>query len=107
MREQRIDERPVDAPVTPSFEQVEEAAGTIRRLVTVIPQIAIVLGSGLGTFADTLTGAVSTPYGSITHWPVSNVIGHAGRLVIGTLRGRGVAALAGRSHAYEGHSWPR
>src|SRR5262245_57223768 len=44
------------------------------------------------------------PYGSLPHWPVSNVIGHEGRLVVGTVRGRTIAALAGRSHLYEGHS---
>jgi purine-nucleoside phosphorylase len=89
--------------VTPGYEQVEAAANAIRRLGTVIPQVAIVLGSGLGAFADSLADAISTPYGHIEHWPVSNVIGHEGRLVVGRLHGRGVAALAGRSHAYEGH----
>jgi purine-nucleoside phosphorylase len=89
--------------VTPTFEHVEAAASAIRRLGAAIPQVAIVLGSGLGTFADSLTDAVSAPYGQIAHWPVASVIGHEGRLVIGHLHGRAVAALAGRSHAYEGH----
>ena len=89
--------------VTPLYEQVEAAANAIRRLGALIPQVAIVLGSGLGAFADSLADAVSTPYGYIAHWPVANVIGHEGRLVVGRLHGRSVAALAGRSHAYEGH----
>ena len=68
-----------------------------------LPQVAIVLGSGLGAFADSLADAVSIPYGHIAHWPVANVIGHEGRLVVGRLQAQRGAALAGRSHAYEGH----
>ena len=89
--------------MTPLYEQVEAAANSIRRRGAVIPQVAIVLGSGLGAFADSLADAISTPYGQIAHWPVANVVGHEGRLVVGRLHGRSVAALAGRSHAYEGH----
>ena len=89
--------------MTSTFDHVKEAADAIRARASVIPQVAIVLGSGLGDFANSLTAAVSIPYERIAHWPTSNVIGHEGRLVIGELRGRPVAALAGRSHAYEGH----
>jgi purine-nucleoside phosphorylase len=89
--------------VTPLYEQVEAAATAIRRLSPVIPQVAIVLGSGLGAFADSLADAISIPFGQIANWPVANVIGHEGRLVVGRLHGRSVAVLAGRSHAYEGH----
>jgi purine-nucleoside phosphorylase len=89
--------------VTPSFDHVKEAADAVRALSAVIPQVAIVLGSGLGDFVSSLQVAVSTPYERIAHWPAANVIGHDGRLVIGELRGHRVAALAGRSHAYEGH----
>jgi purine-nucleoside phosphorylase len=95
--------RRIDAAVTPTYEHVKEAADAIRAQAGVIPQTAVVLGSGLGDFANSLTTAVSIPYDRIAHWPSSNVIGHEGRLVIGELRGRPVAALAGRSHAYEGH----
>ena len=66
--------------------------------------MAIVLGSGLGDFADTLSGAVAMPYADLPHWPASTVVGHSGRLVIGTSAGKPVAALAGRVHAYEGHA---
>jgi purine-nucleoside phosphorylase len=62
-----------------------------------------VLGSGLGDFAGTLADGVSLPYDRLPHWPASRVIGHEGRLVVGTVSGRVVAALAGRCHAYEGH----
>ena len=85
------------------YDQVKEAAEAIRVKVRQIPEMAIVLGSGLGDFAGTLGDAVSVPYGDLPHWPASNVIGHEGRLVVGTVRGRTVAALSGRCHVYEGH----
>ena len=85
------------------YDEVKEAADAIRGRIGAVPEIAIVLGSGLGDFAGTLGGAVSMPYGELPHWPASNVIGHAGRLVIGTLAGKRVAALSGRVHFYEGH----
>jgi purine-nucleoside phosphorylase len=85
------------------YDDVREAADTIRAKCTEIPDIAVVLGSGLGDFADTLAGGVSIAYGDLPHWPASAVIGHDGRLVIGSIGGRQAIALAGRSHAYEGH----
>jgi len=75
----------------------------IARFRDVRADVAIVLGSGLGDFANTLGDAVVMPYDELPHWPASRVIGHEGRLVIGRSRGRLVAALAGRCHAYEGH----
>jgi purine-nucleoside phosphorylase len=84
------------------FERVEEAAQSIRARCPA-PQAAVVLGSGLGDFADTLLDAIATPYGEIPHWPASKVVGHAGRLVIGTVAGKRIAALSGRAHFYEGH----
>jgi purine-nucleoside phosphorylase len=85
------------------YDEVTEAADAIRAQVPEIPQIGIVLGSGLGDFARSLTDAVAMPYGGLPHWPVSRVIGHDGTLVVGKSSGRTIAALAGRSHAYEGH----
>lgn len=85
------------------YDQAKEAAEGIRARVPTVPSIAIVLGSGLGDFAGSLGDAVSMPYGDLPHWPPSGVVGHAGRLVIGTVRGRTIAALAGRCHVYEGH----
>ena len=90
-------------PPLASFEQVEQAAAAVRARCRTLPETAIVLGSGLGDFADTLLDAVATPYGELPHWPVSNVVGHAGRLVIGNVGSRRVAALSGRAHFYEGH----
>ena len=94
-----------------TFERVEEAADDIRARCRSgaapaaggLPDTAIVLGSGLGDFADTLLDAIAAPYGDIPHWPASNVVGHAGRLVIGSVRGKRIAALSGRVHYYEGH----
>jgi purine-nucleoside phosphorylase len=84
--------------------RVEEAAADVRkRAGAATPDVAIVLGSGLGDFAGRLQDAVSLDYGTLPHWPASKVIGHDGRLVIGTLGARRVAALSGRAHFYEGH----
>lgn len=85
------------------YERVEAAADVVRSRCGPLPQTALILGSGLGDFADTLTSAVTLPYGDLPHWPASKVVGHAGRLVVGNAAGRRVAALAGRAHAYEGH----
>ncbi len=85
------------------YDQVKEAADAVRARVPEVPPIAIVLGSGLGDFANGLGGAISMPYGDLPHWPTSNVIGHAGTLVVGAVKGRPIAALSGRCHAYEGH----
>jgi purine-nucleoside phosphorylase len=85
------------------FDQVNEAADFVRSHLSQTPDIAIVLGSGLGAFADRLQDAVVVEYTAIPHWPASNVIGHAGRLVVGQVAGRHVAVLSGRAHFYEGH----
>ena len=86
------------------FARVEEAAAAVRARCGTLPTIAIVLGSGLGDFADTLRESIAMSYHALPHWPASNVIGHAGRLVVGTVAGKRVAALAGRVHFYEGHA---
>lgn len=88
---------------TPWFERVSAAADQIRSRRPDTPDVAVVLGSGLGDFADTLQDAVHVAYADIPHWPVSTVVGHAGKLVLGRVGGRLVAALSGRVHAYEGH----
>ena len=85
------------------YDQVKEAADAVRSRVSDIPEIAIVLGSGLGDFANSLGDAVTMPYAGLPHWPASRVIGHAGTLVVGKAAGRTIAALAGRCHLYEGH----
>jgi purine-nucleoside phosphorylase len=85
------------------YDRVQEAAEAVRSKVRHVPSIAVVLGSGLGGFAATLADPVSMPYGQVPNWPPVRVAGHEGRLVVGTVQQRTVIALAGRSHAYEGH----
>lgn len=85
------------------YDDVQAAADYVRSKISAVPDLAIVLGSGLGDFAGTLGDAVSLPYEELPNWPVSRVVGHEGRLVIGTVEGRTIAALAGRCHVYEGH----
>ena len=86
------------------FSHASEAADFLRGRIDPIPDVAIVLGSGLGAFAEGLKDAVPIAYSFIPHWPVSGVVGHAGKLVLGTARGKRVLALSGRAHYYEGHS---
>ena len=85
------------------YGHVAEAADSIRSR-TGSADVGIVLGSGLGAFTSALADSVTIPYGDIPHWPASAVVGHAGTLVIGTLKGKRVAALSGRAHFYEGHT---
>ena len=68
------------------------------------PRVAVVLGSGLGAFAETLENQTAIPYSDIPGWPQSTAVGHAGKLVVGTIDGLPVAALAGRAHLYEGYT---
>ena len=68
------------------------------------PKIGLILGSGLGAYADTLEDAASIEYSGIPHFPVSTVQSHAGQLVCGKLKGVPVAAMEGRFHFYEGYS---
>jgi purine-nucleoside phosphorylase len=86
------------------FDEVRAATDAIRQRTNAIPDVAIVLGSGLGEFAATLRDAIAIPYTDIPNWPASTVVGHAGQLVVGTLAGKRVAALSGRAHFYEGHA---
>lgn len=72
-----------------------------------VPELGIVLGSGLGGFAERIDDARVVPYADIPHMPEPHVSGHAGRLVLGTVRGVRVACLQGRVHAYEGHGEDR
>ena len=86
-----------------TYDRVETSADVVRSQCGALPETAIVLGSGLGDFAGTLLDAVTMPYGDLPYWPASRVVGHDGRLVIGSVGGTRVAALSGRAHFYEGH----
>lgn len=82
---------------------IDGAARAIRAHSSLTPAVALVLGSGLGAFADTLDHAVAIDYRDIPGFAASTVQGHAGRLVLGTRHGLPIAAMQGRVHAYEGH----
>src|SRR5215470_2882321 len=86
------------------FSQAESAAQFLLSQVKIRPQIALILGSGLGSFADELSEAVRIPYTNIPFFPRSTAIGHAGQMVIGKTGDVAVAAMQGRVHLYEGYS---
>ena len=86
------------------YERAEAAAHFIFSRTALRPKIALVLGSGLGPFADEFSNAVKIPYAEIPHFPQSTAIGHAGQLVVGTVDGVAVAGMQGRVHLYEGYS---
>jgi len=92
------------ADTTGSTAMVEEAAAAVRaRIGERAPVAALVLGSGLGQFAERLSDAVRIPYAEIPHFPAPTVIGHSGELVAGRLEGRDILVQSGRFHMYEGH----
>ncbi|HJL18050.1 MAG TPA: purine-nucleoside phosphorylase [Sandaracinaceae bacterium LLY-WYZ-13_1] len=88
----------------PQVPRLERALEDIRQRTDLRPNVALVLGSGLGSYADALEEKVVVPYADIHSMPVSKVVGHAGNLVLGRAKG-GVPAVAmqGRVHLYEGH----
>ncbi len=88
------------------FSHYQQSADLIRsRMGDFTPDIALVLGSGLGFLGDMVEQPVAIPYGDIPHFPRSTAPGHAGRLVLGTLAGKRVAVMQGRMHHYEGWSY--
>jgi len=86
------------------YERAGEAADFIFAQTVLRPKIALVLGSGLGAFADEFTSATKISYAKIPHFPQSTAIGHAGKLVIGKVGTIPVAGMQGRVHLYEGYS---
>jgi purine-nucleoside phosphorylase len=86
------------------FQRAGSAAEFIFSRTLLRPEIALVLGSGLGAFADEFSGATQLPYAEIPYFPRATAIGHAGKLVIGTVGPISVAGMQGRVHLYEGYS---
>lgn len=86
------------------YDRVQAAAAAVRAKIETAPQVGLILGSGLGAYADKLDGATKIPYGDIPHFPQSHVVGHKGCLVIGERAGVRCIAMQGRVHMYEGHS---
>jgi len=83
---------------------MQAALDRIRSRTTASPRVAVVLGTGLGAFAEELLDRTEIPYAEIPGWPRSTAMGHAGKLAIGKLDSIDVAVLAGRSHLYEGYT---
>jgi len=86
------------------FVRAEAAARFIQKKAKLRPKIALVLGSGLGAFADEFANATRIPYAKIPHFPRSTAVGHAGQLVLGRVDGVEVVGMQGRVHLYEGYS---
>lgn len=84
-------------------EQLKETVSWIKERVKVIPEIAVILGTGLGDLAKSITETIEFPYDSIPNFPVSTVEGHQGKLIFGKLGGKNVMAMQGRFHYYEGY----
>jgi len=90
-----------------SVEEIDSLANRIRESTELRPRVGMILGSGLGSLADSLESSTSLATDELPGWPVSTVEGHAGRLVIGMLEGIPVCVLQGRVHYYEGYSIAR
>lgn len=86
------------------LETINETVSYIRSKTSLQPEVAIILGTGLGKIADEINADVSIPYEEIPNFPVSTVEGHDGKLIIGTYAGKEVIAMKGRFHFYEGYS---
>jgi purine-nucleoside phosphorylase len=95
---------PASGEAAGEFERAGLAADFIFSRTALRPKIALVLGSGLGAFADEFASAAKIPYAEIPHFPQSTAIGHAGKLVIGKVGAVPVAGMQGRVHLYEGYS---
>jgi len=98
---------PVDPtrPIPPVEQPARLAAleAAVRARTALVPDVGIVLGSGLGGLADDLTDAVAIPFDELPGWPAATAPGHVGRLLLGMLGGRPVVMLQGRFHLYEGN----
>jgi purine-nucleoside phosphorylase len=85
-------------------DRLQAAVQAVRARSAIVPQVGLILGSGLGAFADGITGGARIEYGDIPHFARSSVPGHHGRLVLGERAGVRCIAMQGRVHMYEGHS---
>ncbi|MGD8457602.1 MAG: purine-nucleoside phosphorylase [Anaerolineales bacterium] len=90
----------------PTFKMIDGLADLVKKRTSYRPQIGMILGSGLGALADDIQNADKIPFSELPHWPISTVEGHKGQLVIGTLEGKVVCAMQGRTHFYEGYDMP-
>jgi purine-nucleoside phosphorylase len=88
---------------TSLYDRVQEAAAVVRGRTALVPQVGIILGTGLGGLAREIAVEAEVPYGEIPGFPLSTVETHAGKLLLGRLAGRPVVAMQGRFHRYEGY----
>jgi purine-nucleoside phosphorylase len=86
-----------------TLELIDAAVAAVQQHTKVKPRVGMILGSGLGPFADTVKNPEYVAYADIPGWPVSTVEGHVGRLVLGELEGQQVVIMQGRTHFYEGY----
>lgn len=86
------------------LEKIKETASFLRKKMHTSPQIAVILGTGLGRLANDITEKLEIPYSEIPNFPVSTVEGHSGKLIFGQLGGKDIMAMEGRFHYYEGYS---
>jgi purine-nucleoside phosphorylase len=86
-----------------SIQEIDETATVIRKSIQIAPKVGIILGSGLGGLADSVSEAAIISYKDLPHWPTSTIVGHAGRLVCGQLESVPVMVMQGRTHFYEGY----
>ncbi|HEY7636850.1 MAG TPA: purine-nucleoside phosphorylase [Gemmatimonadales bacterium] len=89
--------------ISPLFDRIQAAAGLVRNRTKLVPEIGIILGTGLGGLAREIKVEREMPYQEIPGFPLSTVESHAGRLLLGHLGGRAVVAMQGRFHRYEGY----
>jgi purine-nucleoside phosphorylase len=85
-------------------DRIQDAVAAVRQQSSLVPELAIILGTGLGGLAKEISASATIPYEQIPGFPLSTVESHAGRLILGTLAGRPVVAMQGRFHRYEGYS---
>jgi purine-nucleoside phosphorylase len=90
--------RPIDQPA-----RLAALESAVRARTSLVPEVGIVLGSGLGGLADDLVDPIAIPFAELPGWPAATAPGHVGRLLLGTLGGRPVVMLQGRFHLYEGN----
>lgn len=89
---------------SPLKRQIDEAVAAIRRVSPLVPEVGVILGTGLGGVGAAIRKRKAIPYGEIPHFPESTVESHKGELVLGMLEGRATVAMEGRFHLYEGYT---
>lgn len=86
------------------MQKLEETVNYIKSRLDFNPEVGIILGSGLGNFASGIDVRAQIPYADIPNFPVSTVVGHSGKLILGTIGGKRILAMSGRFHFYEGYA---